>query len=131
MLFRSYASHINADHFLVLHEGEEIKKLCYSFEQMTKEYCEKISQLYPLCKLFLVSGISEVKPEACDITYYIDNANVARKTAKGRGETCCVEFASSMKRQIEKQMELTDSIQHALDHEEFAVYLQPKISLKE
>lgn len=126
-----YASHINADHFLVLHEGEEIKKLCYSFEQMTKEYCEKISQLYPLCKLFLVSGISEVKPEACDITYYIDNANVARKTAKGRGETCCVEFANSMKRQIEKQMELTDSMQHALDHEEFAVYLQPKISLKE
>lgn len=126
-----YASHINADHFLVLHEGEDIHTLCHSFEQMTKEYCEEISQLYPLCKLFLVSGISEVKPEACDITYYIDNANVARKTAKGRGETCCVEFADHMKRQIEKQMEITASMQNALDNGEFVVYLQPKVSLKD
>ena len=126
-----YASHINADHFLVLHEGKDIHTLCRLFEQMTKEYCEEISQLYPLCKLFLVSGISEVKPEACDITYYIDNANVARKTAKGRGETCCVEFASHMKRQIEKQIEITTSMQKALDNGEFVVYLQPKVSLKD
>ncbi len=126
-----YASHINADHFLVLHEGENIQMLCQSFEQMTKEYCEEMSLLYPLCRVFLVSGISEVKPEACDITYYIDNANVARKTAKGRGETCCIEFADHMKRQIEKQMEITALMQSALENGEFIVYLQPKVSLED
>lgn len=106
-----YASHINADHFLVLHEGENIHRICHSFEEMTKKYCEELRQLYPLCNLLLVSGISEVKPEDCDITYYIDNANVARKTAKGRGETCCVEFADNMKRQMEQQMERNVSMQ--------------------
>lgn len=126
-----YASHINADHFLVLHEGENIQSLCHSFEEVTKQFCDELNRQYPLCKVMIVSGISEVKPEDRDMTSYIDNANMARKTAKYKGKTCCMEFAENMKWQIEKQMEMISSMQSALEKGEFVVYLQPKISLED
>lgn len=124
-----YACHTNSDHFIVLHKGDEIGAVSHSFEQITKEFCNQMNKLYPLCKIMLVSGISKVDADNLDITYYIDNANVARKAAKRRAETCCMEFTDMMKRQLEKQMEMTATMQTALENGEFAVFLQPKIAL--
>jgi len=126
-----YACHINSDHYVVLHEGTDLNTVRLSFEKLTREYCDKLNQKYPLCKMLLVSGISEVEPDAYSLAICIDNANVARKTAKNREETCCIEFTDAMKWQVEKQMEITSAMQNALENGEFVAYLQPKIALKD
>lgn len=124
-----YACRVNSDHFIAFHQGEDTKTVCQSFEQMTREFCNQMCQRYPLCRVMLASGISEVEAEAPDLTSYLDNANVARKMAKRRAETCCMEFTTTMKRQIEKQMEMTATMQSSLDKGEFVAYLQPKVAL--
>lgn len=120
---------ISDDNFLiVLHYGEEEKLKSYVvrlFELFN--YNERIR--YPGYRFIVSSGVSHIE-SADDLTTAIDNANIARKSLKTLTKTECKFFDISMKEQLKKEIDITNTMESALKNGEFIVYMQPKVGLK-
>lgn len=122
-----------ADKFLALHEIkkiEEIEQLKERFEQLSEKFCSEINRHYEQCKLEVAGGIAEVDPSLENFALNVDNANVARKTAKREQHVPLVIYTSELRREIQRQMEILANMEEALEAGEFVIYLQPKMNMQ-
>jgi diguanylate cyclase (GGDEF)-like protein len=129
-LFNKALARISGDNFLsvVKFKNEKI------IENLVLEINEQFNAIqkskYPGNKFVIVSGVSVIDSSE-DITVAIDNANIARKSAKPSPKSVCKFFKTAMKIKLQKEAEITNSMEQALRNGEFIVYLQPKIGLSE
>lgn len=79
--------------------------------------------------LTVVSGAYLIEEGNLDISTAIDNANVARKAAKGGISGVCRFYDEDMEESIRKEVEILNNMEEALKNREFIVFLQPKIRL--
>ncbi|QHQ63029.1 EAL domain-containing protein [Anaerocolumna sedimenticola] len=121
-------SRISEDNFLIVSPLMDEKVLTDNILLMNEQFNIQQRAKYPGTKFIVASGVSVIDP-AEDISVAIDNANVARKSIKNSSKTNCKFFDNSMKVKLQREAEITNSMEQALKNSEFIVYLQPKIGL--
>ncbi|WP_227866302.1 bifunctional diguanylate cyclase/phosphodiesterase [Clostridioides sp. ES-S-0190-01] len=88
------------------------------------------------CKYFIALSIGVYKIDDPNIPLVSiqDRANVARKNIKGNTVThplyTCVFYSDLERLRMLKEKEMENRMEEALDNNEFVVYLQPKVDLK-
>ena len=119
-----------ADHFLVLqcYEDEnqlrrELDCLCLDFRKMAKEE-------YPDAAPRLGLGIYRITDYEEDVDRMVENVNVARKALKMNQGSSLLFYDPKVFQKVEKVKEIENSMQDAMDKEEFRVFIQPKYDLK-
>lgn len=124
------AARVSADNFIVL--------MPYVNDDIIKNIIQKLNTRFQFkvkgssigSSVYIVSGACVVRRDR-DIMDSIDNANVARKYAKSASKTVCRFYDSKMEERIKLELDICNSMEQALKDEEFLVYLQPKVGLKD
>lgn len=112
-------SRISGDNFVVFmpHQEELIR------EFYTKKYRQ--DRIIPV-EIYLYYGIYVINDKSVPVPRMIDCAQMAQKIIKGDYNTCLNYYDEKIKQKIVKEQEIINSMQKALDNEEFVVYLQPQ-----
>lgn len=126
-------SRVFSDHYLYLAQVGQQAPLLSISEKLRERLChfmesERIH--HRRCNLHLNGGLCCVKGGPDGVLPAIDNANIARKKAKGVRQTSLVWFDEAMQEKITRVKQLEVDIQDALYRDEFTFYLQPKVNLK-
>lgn len=119
----------SSDVFLFFTPTEYIKK-----NLSMKRYSEGIVQHIPSLKqldyrLTFNLGIYEIYDVKKDISYMIDCAHIARRNAKGQYGDSVATYTMELNQEIKRQRRIVLEMEHALNHHEFKVVLQPKFNL--
>lgn len=123
-------SRASSDNFMGILEYESEKALRIKVMEINNRFNREQKERNLNRNLVVISGVSLIRPENEDVTVAIDNANIARKSAKGSMKTVCRFFSEEMEQKMRKEMEIVTSMEKALQDREFVVYLQPKFELK-
>ncbi|WFR59398.1 EAL domain-containing protein [Anaerocolumna sp. AGMB13025] len=123
-------SRVSEDNFLAAVPIKEEEELNSQIMAINEQFNIMQRAKYPGNKFIVASGVALIEPGE-DITIAIDNANVARKSIKNSPKTACKFFDHNMKIQLQREAEITNSMEQALKNGEFIVYLQPKIGLED
>ncbi len=100
----------------------KFRKLIALFEEMKEEY-------FPDVKITIVVGVTLVD-SALPLNILLDQAASARKSVKGSLKSSFSYYNSDLDLQLQKEMEIEEQIPHAIAHNEFVAYLQPKFDIK-
>ncbi|MCP4746802.1 MAG: EAL domain-containing protein [Desulfobacteraceae bacterium] len=76
-------------------------------------------------------GIAIYPQDGHDTQTLLKNANSAMHTAKVDGRNCYAYFSPEMNIKAQKRVELETDLRHAISRNEFILYFQPQISLRE
>lgn len=124
-----HAARISADIFISLisiGKEEEVKEFVLNLnERFLIQQKERNSQRNPI----VISGACIIYSKD-DIVAAIDNANIARKRAKGSTKIICKLYDEPLHTMICKEQDITNSMEQALAKGEFKVFLQPKLDVK-
>lgn len=116
-----------ADQFVALMADlGDISARMDSFTQRINEYARNIDVSFPI---FLRAGYYRVKKADTDISSMIDKADIARRTISRDSKIWTVSYSGQMQRELKIREEIESSMEQALVHNEFEVYLQPKFDL--
>ncbi|MCI6467359.1 MAG: bifunctional diguanylate cyclase/phosphodiesterase [Faecalicatena sp.] len=132
-------SRIQADMFnFVLFEMDEkvIEQRIEAIHQtLIKKYHEKkvVEGENSDYHLSVNCGVYQVQKKDRDIVTIRDRANVARKMNRDEAEYLeeCVFFTDLERQKLLREQILENEMEHALENEEFLVYLQPKVRLSD
>lgn len=118
--------HVSDDKFAILlnYDGDTVSRY-RNLRMKIEEECTDI------CKtnIVIASG-AYVMEGGEDLNFAIDKANQARKVAKSKSDVKLMFYDSSFKADEIFNKTLEDNMQHALDNNEFKVYLQPCYYIK-
>lgn len=120
---------IAADSFagiLVSHSHEEVIEMVEKKNHLLKV---KLREEYPGMNLTFADGIYFYDGHA-PLADVIDNANFARRIAKKNPEGGITVFDEDMKKKMQQESLMLNSLDNALVNGEFQVYYQPKINLE-
>lgn len=121
-----------SDHFLrlaIIKEDTDISQIMQEMTQKMEQFLAE-QRIYHLnCRLMLSCGYCIVEHGAKGLLKAIDDANLARKEAKGTKQTVINWFDNAMRQKINNKKNMEIDIQAALMNEEFIFYLQPKVNL--
>lgn len=123
---------VSADIFIVLrkyNDKNELIKRQKSVDEKLKEVVRKSNEQYNAFIYWGVCCLEDVK-EKIEITGLIDRANFAQKTIKGQ-VTNYAFYNESIRNKMREENYIRDNIQKAIENEEFLIYFQPKVELKE
>lgn len=121
-----------SDHFIRLAKfdpGLDIAALTVEYEGEIVRFLEEQYVFHKDCKVHIACGYCVIEKGAEGLVRAIDDANQARKEAKGLQRSAIIWFNDEMRSQMKKKKDLEVSIQKALRDEEFYFYLQPKVNL--
>lgn len=123
-----------ADHFDVLLVADTQEALLDKLELISKQinYFNEgsISKYY----LNLSVGVYQISDSSLSITSIRDRANVARKDHRitfDRRFLSCVFYSELERQKQHREKEMENRMVDALEHDEFVVYLQPKLSVED
>lgn len=119
----------SADKFVGLCPVTDIEEFRRWLNKIGQEFHELQKEKNISVNLTVVSGTYLIEEGNQDISTAIDNANVARKAAKGGISSACRFYDEDMEESIRREIEILNNMEEALKNKEFIVYLQPKIDL--
>lgn len=122
---------LSADNFALLLPYALEEQIQEMISQLSSAFQKKVREKVISSTVFLVCG-AYVAKENEDIVMALDNANVARKFIKlSSNKAVCYFYDEKMRDRIGMEVDICNSMERALEEEEFQVYLQPKIGLVE
>ena len=100
--------------------------------QEGKKFAEKVQKEYLESNLSLMIGVCpfELADELVPFKSIVSNANLARKEAKKPENPNCVVYDETMGEKLMKEVSYVNDMENAFANQEFIVYFQPKIDLK-
>lgn len=117
---------IGSDNFYVCLKNEEqsIKQLTTAFHQKLKKEMtlDVIDDITMTIGVYFVDGREQLH----DI---LDNVLLAHKSAKKNGKGCIVWYGQELLEKLNKENMIIKQMHHALENEEFKLYLQPKFEI--
>lgn len=122
---------VTSDNFLMLFEYTDDEDIINKVLKASEEFSIREREKHLNILLVLSSGASKVDNAFDDIMVPIDNANIARKQAKLSSKTSCIFFGKELREKIQTEFEITNTMETALAHNEFKVFLQPKVCLSD
>lgn len=81
--------------------------------------------------IFVTLGIYKTEKNKYNLLECFDKALIAHENAKGNLEKQYYIYSEALELKIEKEQEIENIMQQALENEEFEIYYQPKILLKD
>lgn len=124
-------SRTSSDNFLMLVEYSDDISMVRKVIDMSDVFTARAREKYNSINFILSSGVGVVENALDDIMVPIDNANIARKQAKVQNQNSCILFGEELRIKIQTEFGITNTMEMALAHNEFKVYLQPKVSLSD
>ncbi|WP_304159499.1 GGDEF domain-containing phosphodiesterase, partial [Fusobacterium ulcerans] len=123
---------ISADRFVVLRKYTDKSELIErqkNVNEKLKGVVEKSNERYNAVIYWGICCLEDVN-EDMEITELVDKANFAQKTIKGQ-LTNYAFYNESIRSKMREENYIRDNILKAIENEEFIVYFQPKVELKE
>lgn len=120
---------LSADNFVLLMSYESQEQVRKNLLRLNDSFLEKVKYTSVGKSTFIISGVSLVH-YGQDIMAAMDNANIARKNIKKHSETACCFYDEKLEKQVLMEMDISNSMQQALEDGEFLMYLQPKVDLE-
>ena len=123
---------INSDNFLMFVESTDIGETITRIHMIIRVICQEFDTAYPGINAYVLGGAYKLRDNDWSIETCIDNANIARKSAKNhvtRRENEIVNFDEDMQRRISLEKEIEASMFDAVSNHEFKVYIQPKVDI--
>ena len=124
-----FHARVTADRFVSLYEFRNLEFLRKEILELGEGFCQMANMKYEHCRLGMAAGIAEVDKNLESIALNVDNANVARKSAKQDLSVEVVIYTQALRDELQKQMEIVANMGEALKAGEFVVFLQPKINM--
>lgn len=125
---------VSNDHFNVLIKTIPHKEILQYLENITTDI--NSFNKNKECKYFIAlsTGVYKIDDPNIPLVSIKDHANVARKNIKGNTVNhplyTCVFYSDLERLRMLKEKEMENRMEEALDNNEFVVYLQPKVNLK-
>lgn len=123
---------VSADRFVVLRRYKDKSELIEHqkhIDNELKKIVEKSNERYNAVIYYGICCLEDIKEEM-KITELIDKANFAQKTIKGQVINYAF-YNESIRNKMREENYIRDNILKAIENEEFIVYFQPKVELKE
>ncbi len=118
-------AHISDDRFVSVLSATDLETLkdyiSRNNHKIVKVFLEKYSDL----NLYVNTGICELQRTENGILKAIQNADIARKSAKGQMQNSCRIFDDRLRLRLSLEKDLVDSLESALRLGEFEIQLQP------
>lgn len=117
---------------LIHADGWTTQEMAEKLEGASQHFREKIKQQYLESNLSCIFGICTFVVDGSKISLknIISNANLARKEAKKPENPPCIIYDAKMGDKLMQEMTFTNDMEAAFKNNEFAVYMQPKVDLK-
>ena len=116
----------DADVFLICQPYEEQSKLQQFFRQVQK----KIREFKPNYNAILNFGVYPILEREVEVLTMIDRAKLASRVSKGNYIKNYAYYTNNLEEDILKEQEIVNSMDQAMERQEFVLYLQPKYGLK-
>lgn len=123
---------VSADRFVVLRRYKDKSELIERqkhIDNELKKIVEKSNERYNAAIYYGICCLEDINEEM-KITELIDKANFAQKTIKGQVINYAF-YNESIRNKMREENYIRDNILKAIENEEFIVYFQPKVELKE
>jgi len=117
---------------LIHADGWTTHEMAARLENASKRFREKIKKQYLESNLSCIFGVCSFVVDGSKISLknIISNANLARKEAKKPENPPCIIYDAKMGDKLLQEMTFTNDMEAAFKNNEFAVYMQPKVDLK-
>ncbi len=119
-------AHINGDRFVLLLKYVNQTNLKKRLFQLSEQFTEIKNRFVGTVNITASSGVYVIPEDQNDITKAINNAELAHKKAKASKHTPIVFHEESLMKELALVKAIENKMQHALDHDEFLLYMQPK-----
>lgn len=122
---------LSADNFIFMINGDDEQHIQDVICQLDKEI-QTFSPMQEASHVVTVSvGIYRLISPNEELYTVLDKANTARKSVKDKHESAYAYYDENMYKQMADEIEIVETMQHALDEREFVLYLQPKCHLSD
>lgn len=120
---------VSSDNFLLLMTYVSDQQIRDNLSKLNENFINKIKYCSIGKSIYIVSGVARIS-YGQDVMATIDNANIARKSIKKENDVRCCFYDRALEEKVLLEMDICNSMQQALDDEEFTMYLQPKVNLE-
>ena len=124
-----FTTRVFSDVFISIADMERLSNdaLLTQIQLLDKRICRRIQDTYHISFFRTNSGICCIPDPTTPPETLISYANVARRLAKKMISHCCI-YSDEIDRQEKMQAEILHSFHSALEHQEFEIYFQPKVT---
>lgn len=124
-----FTTRVFSDVFISIADMERLSNdaLLTQIQLLDKRICRRIQDTYHISFFRTNSGICCIPDPTTPPETLISYANVARRLAKKMISHCCI-YSDEIDRQEKMQTEILHSFHPALEHQEFEIYFQPKVT---
>lgn len=127
----SFSTRAGGDVFLSLECYEDREGFMAGLQACNDEFCQLQNQIYDGVNLMIRSGLYFIEPECREVGLAVDRANLARKSVDYILRSKVIEYKPDPFSRERKENEMINRMEYALQNQEFQVYLQPKVCLKD
>lgn len=122
-----------ADRFVILRRYESRDELLKTQEQVDEEFLNSSLVKSNRHMMTIAGGIccAEDMVEEPEAVRMVNRANFAQKEVKNKPGKRYAFYGEEIRRKLIAEMSVKDRMQEGLDNEEFVVYMQPKIGVKD
>lgn len=92
---------------------------------------KSITKYYDHYRILLSFGVYRISDRDIDISIVSDRANLAKRTVKNKTDITYAFYSDIIRDNILREKEIENTMEEALNNNEFKVYLQPKYRLKD
>lgn len=124
-----FTGRVSSDNFVLLMTYVNDQQIQDNLIRLNDSFVKKIKFCSIGKSIYIVSGVAKIS-YGQDVMATMDNANIARKSIKKENEARCCFYDDKLKEKVLLEMDICNSMQQALDDEEFVMYLQPKVNLE-
>lgn len=122
---RLCVAHISDDRFTSVLSVTDLEMLKDYISRNNNRIVKVFREKYSDINIYVNTGICEIQRIEDGILKAIQNADVARKSAKGQMKNTCRLFDDQLKMQLSRERKMVDDLELALKQGEFAILLQP------
>ena len=123
---RGVCGRLTADRFacLVEHHREYAN-------DMFREDLERINALTEIKNIVVKWGVYPVRENPASVEQMCDRALLTAESIKGQYGTHYAVYDDTLRRRLQRQQQITESMENALEQKQFEIYLQPKYRVRD
>ena len=122
---RLCVAHVSDDKFTSVLSVTDLEMLKDYISRNNNRIVKVFREKYSDINIYVNTGICEIQRTEDGILKAIQNADIARKSAKGQMKNTCRLFDEQLRLQLSRERKMVDDLEPALQNGEFTVLLQP------
>lgn len=121
---------INSDFFVFMLSGGNKADIINSIKEISNQFCEIQKQKYKSGNFTIAAGVYFLSGKNDNISFAIDNADLARKNIKTNKEVNLCVYNESFRAKRTREKSIISKLQNAINEHQIELFLQPKFSMK-